>query len=238
MSSKTPDAPKKKRGRGGQLAETFRMAKRGDPKLGLVLLGTFVVFTLLGFGLFWLLPGSGVLSIILSVVTGILVGVLATLIVFGRRAQRSMYTQLEGQPGAGGAALSMLRRGWETSEVIAFNRNQDIVHRAVGRPGIVLIGEGNQARLRQLMAAERKKHERVSSGTPIHEVVVGRGEGEVPLPKLVRHVQKLPKGLRPAEMTDVMYRLKALDAQRGKVPLPKGPLPTNMKGQRQNMRGR
>lgn len=236
MSSKTPAAPKKSRR--GQLAETYRMAKKGDPRLGLILLGTFVIFSLVGFGLFMLLPGGGWLSIVLSVVTGLLVGVLATLIVFGRRAQTSMYSQLEGQPGAAGASLAMLRRGWDTSEVIAFNRNQDVVHRAVGRPGIVLIGEGNPSRVRQLLTAERKKHERVSAGTPIHEITVGRGEGEVPLPKLVRHVQKLKKTLRPAEMTDVMYRLKALDAQRGKVPLPKGPLPTNMKGQRQNMRGR
>lgn len=247
MSSKTPSAkaekqkaPKapKNKTRRGQIAETFRMAKKGDPKLGWILLGVFVVFSLIGFGIFWLLPGSGLLSTILSVVTGLLVGVLATLIVFGRRAQSSMYKQLEGQPGAAGAALGMLRRGWDTSEVVAFNRQQDVVHRAVGKPGIVLIGEGNPNRLKTLLAGERRKHDRVTSETPITEVIVGRGEGQVPLPKLVKHVQKLPKKIRPAQMTDVMYRLKALDAQRGKVPVPKGPLPTSTKGMRQNMKGR
>ncbi|MDT9592619.1 DUF4191 domain-containing protein [Nocardioides zeae] len=235
MSSSTP-APKKSRR--GQIAETFRMAKRGDPRLGLILLGTFVVAAALGFLVFQLLPGSGWLSMVLSVISALLVGTLATLIVFGRRAQSSMYRQIEDQPGSGGAALRMLRRGWDTSEVIAFNRQQDVVHRAVGRAGIVLIAEGNPNRTKQLLAAEKRKHERVTADTPITEVVVGRGEGQVPLPKLVKHLQKLPKAIRPAEMTDVLYRLKALDAQRGKVPLPKGPLPTNMKGMRSNMRGR
>ena len=67
---------------------------------------------------------------------------------------------------------------------------------------------------------------------------VGDGEGQVPLRKLVRHVTKLPKGLRPAEMTDVLNRLKAIDATRSSVPLPKGPVPTSMKGMRGNLRGR
>ena len=39
-------------------------------------------------------------------------------------------------------------------------------------------------------------------------------------------------------MTDVLARLRALDANRSNIPLPKGPMPTSMKGARQNMRGR
>jgi hypothetical protein len=112
------------------------------------------------------------------------------------------------------------------------------VHRVVGPPGIVLIGEGNPNRLRQLMATERRKHERVAADIPIHEVVCGNGDGEVPLPKLARHVQKLGREVKPAEMTDILNRLKALDAQRSTIPLPKGPVPTSMKGLRGNLRGR
>ena len=88
------------------------------------------------------------------------------------------------------------------------------------------------------MASERRKHERVVSETTITEVLVGDGPGEVPLRKLVRHVSKLPRALKPAAMTDVLARLKALDANRSNIPLPKGPVPTSMKGARQNMRGR
>ena len=73
--------------------------------------------------------------------------------------------------------------------------------------------------------------------TPIHEVICGKGEGEVPLPKLVKHVTKLGRDVKPAEITDILARLKAIDAQRGTVPMPKGPLPTNMKGMR-GQRGR
>ena len=103
----------------------------------------------------------------------------------------------------------------------------------------MLIGEGDSpSRLRQLMVSERRKHERVAAGTPIHDVVCGNGDGEVPLPKLVRHIQKLGREVKPAEMTDILNRLKALDAQRSAIPMPKGPMPTSMKGMRGNLRGR
>ena len=145
----------------------------------------------------------------------------------------------------GGAARGGRRRAADAAprledldEPVAITKQMDVVYRVVGPPGIVLIGEGNQNRLRQLMASERRKHERVAAETPIHEVVCGNGEGEVPLPKLVRHVQKLGRDVKPAEMTDILNRLKALDANRSAIPMPKGPVPTSMKGMRGNMRGR
>ena len=52
----------------------------------------------------------------------------------------------------------------------------------------------------------------------------------MPLPKLVRHVTKLGRNVKPAEITDILQRLKALDAQRGTIPLPKGPVPTSHEG--------
>ena len=61
----------------------------------------------------------------------------------------------------------------------------------------------------------------------------------MPLPKLSRHVTKLERQVKPAEMTDVLSRLKAHRRQpRPNVPMPKGPVPTSMKGMRGNMRGR
>lgn len=221
-----------------QFVETYRLTKRTDPRIGLILLGTFVVSAAVGFVIFWLLPGSGIVGWIMSIIGGLLLGLLATMILFGRRAQRSAYSQMEGQPGAAAAALRMLRRGWVTEPAIAFNRQQDVVHRLVGPPGIVLIGEGNPHRVRALLTAERKKHERVAADAPIHEVVCGTGEGEVPLPKLVRHVQKLGRQVKGPEMTDILNRLKAIDAHRSNIPLPKGPVPTSMKGMRGNLRGR
>jgi hypothetical protein len=224
-----------------QFRQTYQLTKKTDPRIGLWLLGAFLVVGLVGFAVFhFLLPGNGVLGWVMGAIGGLLFGSLAALIIFGRRAQRSAYDQMEGQPGAAGAALRMLRRGWKTyEEPVAVDRQMDVVHRVVGPPGIVLIGEGTSpSRLRSLMATERRKHERVVADTPIHEVVCGNGDGEVPLPKLVRHVQKLGREVKPAEMTDILNRLKALDANRSAVPIPKGPMPTSMKGMRGNLRGR
>ena len=234
MARKDKAAKPAKNGRIKQIAASYRMTKQADPKIGLILLGWFLLVGAVMFGVLFLVPGHWALDL----VGAILAGVLAALIVFGRRAQRAGYRQIEGQPGAAAAALGMLRRGWKLEPAVGFNRNQDVVHRVVGPPGIVLVGEGNPNRLKQLMASERRKHERVAADIPIHEVVVGDGEGAVPLPKLTKHVTKLGRKVKPAELTDVLARLRALDATRPNVPLPKGPIPTNLKGARQNMRGR
>ncbi len=234
---KTPKPAKapKKDGRLKQMAAVYTMTKKTDPRIGLILLGVFVVVAAVAFGiLFLVLPGSWVLSLL----TALLLGLLATLVIFGRRAQKAQYAEIEGRPGAAAAVLGQLRRGWKVEPGIAFNKNQDLVHRVVGPPGIVLVGEGNQQRLRSLLANERRKHERVTSETPIFEVISGTGEGAVPVPKLSRYVTKLGRNIKPAEMTDVLQRLKALDANRSNIPIPKGPMPTSMKGARQNMRGR
>lgn len=237
MAKKPKDPTKQSRIK--QLRETFRMTRQVDPRIGWILLGWFLLAGLAAFAVVLLLMPGG---IVFPIVFGVLVGLLAALIVFGRRAQHAALSQIEGQPGAAAAALGMLRRGWKTDPAIAFTRQQDVVHRVVGPPGIVLVGEGNPNRLRQQMSSERRKHERAVSETPIHEVYLGDGPDQVTIYKLVKHVTKLGKGLKPAEMTDVLARLKALDANRSSVPLPKGPMPTSarqaMKGARQNLRGR
>ena len=218
-----------------QLGQAYQITKKSDPKIGWILLGTFLFFAAVGFALFWLLPPGW---LVFDIISGLLVGLLGAIIVFGRRATKAQLTQMEGQPGAAVAVLSMLKRGWKTDQVIAFNRQQDIVHRLVGPPGIVLVGEGNPNRLKSLMSAERVKHQRVASEAPIHELVIGYGEGEVPLGKLTRHVTKMKREVQPAQLTDLLQRLRALDASRPSIPLPKGPVPTSMKGQRGNLRGR
>jgi Domain of unknown function (DUF4191) len=232
------DVDPEKMSRRQQFVATYKMAKQSDRWLGLWLLGAFVVGAAVGFGLFLFLPGGGTLGLVIAIAGGLLMGLLAALVIFGRRAQSSAYRQMEGRPGAAGQALGMLRRGWKTDPMIAFNKQQDVVHRVVGPPGIVLVGEGNGNRLRGLLTNERRKHERVAAEIPIHEVVCGNGEGEVPLPRLVKHVRKLGRSVKPAELTDVLNRLKALDASRSNIPMPKGPVPTSMKGLRGQMRGK
>ena len=145
---------------------------------------------------------------------------------------------MAGTPGAGARALSTLRRGWRTDQMVAFNKHQDLVHRVVGPPGIILVGEGNPTRLKGMLATEERRHSRVASEVPIHHVVVGDGEGQVPLSKLVRHVTKLGKSVKGAELTDLLSRLRAIDANRPAMPIPKGPVPTSMKGMRGQAKGR
>lgn len=229
-------AKTKKPNRIKQIRETYALTKKTDPRIGLILLGVFLAAAVVGYVVMSLVTASFASPI--AVVFGVLLGSLAALIVFGRRGQRSAISQIEGRPGAAAAVLGMLKRGWKLEPGIAFNRQQDVVHRLVGPPGIILIGEGNPNRLKSLLTAERRKHERIASDTRLTEVIVGDGEGQVSLHKLVRNVSKRKKALKPAEMTDVLARLKALDANRSNIPVPKGPLPTSMKGSRQNMRGR
>jgi hypothetical protein len=230
MAEKDPSKPSRIK----QVLQSYQMTKESDPRIGLILLGTFVLVAAGGFALVFLTLDT----LVISIIFGVLFGTLGVLIVFGRRAQSAALGSIEGQPGAAAAALGMLRRGWKTDPAIAFTKQQDVLHRLVGPPGIVLIGEGNINRLKPLMAAERRKHERVAAESTIHEVYVGDGPGEVPLRKLVRFVSKLGRTQKPAQMTDVLARLKALDANRSNIPLPKGPVPTSMKGARGNLRGR
>ncbi len=234
MAKTDKPAAAEHQGRLKQIAATYRMTREGDPRIGWILLGVFVVVALVVFGILaFVLP-----TLWMGAVFGVLFGILAALVVFGQRAQKAAFSQIEGRPGAAAAALSVLKRGWKVDPAIAFNKNQDIVHRVVGPPGIVLVGEGSPHRLKSLLANERRKHERVVAETPIQEVVCGDSEGAVPVKKLARHLTKMRRAMKPAEMTDVLARLRALDATRSNVPLPKGPVPTSLKGARQNMRGR
>ncbi len=231
--AKPPKDPNKQ-GRIKQIRQSYTMTKTSDPRIGLILAGVFLLAGAAGFAVMLLVFKT----LVFSIIFGLLTGLLGTLIVFGRRAQKAAINQIEGKPGAAAAALGMLRRGWKTEPAIAITKQQDVVTRVVGPPGIVLIGEGNVNRLRPLLTSERRKHERVASDTPIHEIVVGHDAGQVPLAKLTKHVTKLGRQLKPAQMTDVLARIKALDANRSNIPMPKGPMPTSMKGMRGNQRGR
>lgn len=221
-----------------QFTATWKMAREHDKALVPWVLGAALLAGAAMFALTLFLLGGGYLSWFIRILMTVLTATLAGLVVFGRRAQRAMYGRIDGQLGAAASALSLLRKGWKTDPMVAFNKQQDVVHRVVGPPGIVLVGEGNPNRLKALMASERKKHERVVPDVPVHEVVCGNEEGQVTLAKLVKHVTKLGRKVSPAELTDVLNRLKALDAQRSALGMPKGPVPSSMKGMRGNLRGR
>lgn len=174
-------------GRLKQIALTYKMTRKADPKIGLILAGvgivTFGVLLAIGY-----LIGHPIYLGIL----GFLLAFLAMAIIFGRRAERAAFGQMEGQPGAAAAVLQNVGRGWTTTPAVAMNRSQDVVHRAVGKAGIVLVAEGNPNRLKSLLAAEKKRMARIVVDVPVHDIVVGDGEGQVPLKKLRTTMLKLP----------------------------------------------
>jgi Domain of unknown function (DUF4191) len=180
-------------------------------------LGTMAVLIIVG-----LLTGLAALFIPL----GVLLGVLVAIILFGRFAQSAQYAAIDGQPGAAAAVLENMRGNWTVTPAIAANRNLDVVHRAVGRPGVILVGEGSPNRLASLLAAEKKRVARVAYEVPIFEFQVGNEEGQVPISKLQRKIMRLPRNLKPAAVSDLNHRLKALQPS---LQAPKGPIPKNIR---------
>jgi hypothetical protein len=157
---------------------------------------------------------------------GVLLGLITGMVLFGRFAQAAQFKAIEGQPGAAAAVLQSMRGNWTVTPAVTANRNMDVVHRAVGRPGVVLVGEGVASRLGPLMAAEKKKTARVAHDVPIFEFTVGDEPGQIRVNQLQRKVMRLPRNLRPAAVSDLNYRLKALQPS---MQVPKGPLPKNVR---------
>ncbi|MET8079389.1 DUF4191 domain-containing protein [Streptomyces sp. NPDC005303] len=211
-------------GRLKQIALTYKMTRKADKKIGLVLAGVFLlilgVFLAIGF-----LIGHPVYLGIL----GFLLAFLGTAVIFGRRAERAAFGQMEGQPGAAAAVLDNIGRGWTTTPAVAMNRSQDVVHRAVGKAGIVLVAEGNPNRVKGLLAAEKKKMNRIVADVPVHDILVGTGEGQVPLKKVRTAMLKLPRVLTGPQVTATNDRLRAMGDLMKNMPLPKGPMPKGMK---------
>jgi hypothetical protein len=209
---------KKIAGQAGMIKQAFTLTKKNDPKLPWVMLIAFVVVAGV-LELIGILLSSPFLFLPLALVSG----VLAAMIIFGRRAQGSAYRQVEGQPGAAAWVLEGMRGDWRVTSGVAGTPQMDAVHRVLGRPGIVLVGEGVPNRVRGLIAQEKKKVARVVGDAPIYDVVVGDDEGQIPLRKLSAHVMKLPRNLTAAEVNSLGRRMSALGGPR--MPVPGGPLP-------------
>jgi len=216
-----------------QIRETLKVTLQGDPKAKWWLLAALVGPILVGVA-----AGLVTNHWIYFPAFGVLIGLTAAMFALLKLSKDVMYKKYDGQPGAAQVALSTLdKKKWTCEWAIAVNRQQDCVHRVVGRAGIVLIGDGDQSRVKALLATERKRHEQVSYDAPVTIVSVGNGDEQVKLPKASNAVTKLPRPLSKAEVQQLETRLKALDNVRGRAPLPRGPLP-NMKGAHKAMRGR
>ncbi|WP_156754217.1 DUF4191 domain-containing protein [Actinokineospora pegani] len=207
----------------GQIWQAFQMQRKEDKALLPWMVGSFLVVAGVVFVIGLLI---GIEWFLLPV--GIAFGLLAAVIIFGRRVQRNVYGKADGQPGAAAWALENLRGRWKVTPAVAGTTQLDAVHRVLGRPGVVLVAEGAPHRVKTLLAQEKKRVARViGDKTPIYDVFVGNEEGQIPLAKLQRHLMKLPNNLRPAEIDGVEKRMAAL-ASRGAA-LPKGPMPQGAK---------
>ncbi|MFD0142400.1 MULTISPECIES: DUF4191 domain-containing protein [unclassified Streptomyces] len=211
-------------GRLKQIALTYKMTRKADPKVGLVVAGVGIVVLGVLLAIGFLIGHPVYLGIL-----GFILALLAMAIVFGRRAERAAFGQMEGQPGAAAAVLDNIGRGWTTTPAVAMNKSQDVVHRAVGRAGIVLVGEGNPNRVKPLLAAEKKKMARIVVDVPVTDIIVGNGEGQVPLKKVRTTMLKLPRVLSGPQVTVANDRLRAMGDLMSNMPLPKGPMPKGMR---------
>lgn len=217
--TETPAKPSKQ-SRVSQIKAAYTMTRKVDPMVGWVTLaaGFLVLAVVLAVG--FLIGHPVYVGVI-----GLMLGILAATVVFGKRAEKAAFAQVDGQPGAAAAALNMLRKGWTVTPAVAVTKNQDIVHRAVGRAGVVLVGEGSPTRVGSLLAVEKRKVARFVPEVPVYDVQAGNHDGQVPLRKLNSHIMKLPRNLKTDQVMEVNRRLKALGTMN--LPIPKGPMPRN-----------
>ncbi len=207
------------------IKQAFTLTRQADPRFVPVMIMWAALAAAAVFIVAFLITGSILYPIPLAVIFGVLVA----MFVFSRRAQRSMFAQAEGQAGAAGWMLKQQLRGdWRLTEAVAGTTQLDAVHRLVGRPGVVLVGEGAPHRVRGLIAQEKKRTARVVGDTPIYDITIGTGEGDVRLGKLNRYLLKLPANLSKDQVGALEKRLAALGGSRA-LGLPKGPMPQGAK---------
>jgi hypothetical protein len=171
--------------------------------------------------------------------TGILVTLLMVLIVLNVRSNKAMLSAAEKTPGAAASILETMRGDWRVTPAVSSTTQFDMVHLVIGRPGVILLGEGeNPQRVRSLIGQEKRRLSKVVGSAPIYDYQIGRGENELPISKLRMTLMKLPRNLTGKDVNALDKRLKALSAR---PQMPKGAIPKNMrppKGATRQMRGR
>jgi hypothetical protein len=206
-------------------------AKRDRLFIPLVLVGVIVplavaiVLSVLGFGWTWL--GVGVLGALLAV-----------MIILNLRSNKAMMAEMAGQPGAAASLIENMRGDWRVTPAVQYTGQFDMVHLVVGRPGVILIGEGNPHKVRQLLGQEKRRLAKVIGSAEMRDFIVGDDEGMVPLKGLRNMLMKLPRTVSPKDVNALDKRLKALSTR---PQMPKGQIPKNMrppKGAFRAMRGR
>jgi hypothetical protein len=164
---------------------------------------------------------------------GVMVAFLGALIVLNLRSNAAMMNAAEGQPGAAASIVENMRGDWRVRPAASSTTQFDMVHVVIGRPGVILLGEGQGQRVRSLIAQEKRRLSKVIGNAPLYDYMIGNGEGELSIRKLRTTVMKLPRNLTGKDVNALDKRLGALMAR---PQMPKGAIPKNMrptKGMRQ-----
>ena len=228
-------APEKRPGFFSQLRTLFTFTRKAFPWVPYLLVGILLVGIAAGVAVGLLIPPFAIWSVVLWGVTGLMVGVLAGLMTMTRLSTKAMYKQIDGMPGAAGHVLSTsLGRNWQASEMpVGVNpKTQEAVYRAVGRGGVVIVGEGARGRLTRLVNDERSKVQRVASGVPVTVIYIGHGEGDVSIAKLAPTIKSLPKKVDKSTEAAVIKRIESVSQSLTSLPIPKGIDPTKARAPR------
>jgi hypothetical protein len=214
-------------GRFRQIGQVIAFTAKRD-RLYLPLAITAVALPLIAF---IVLVAVGVLAWF-WLIGAILIAALAFMIVLNLRSQHAYLAEAEGQPGAATQIVEMMRGDWRVKPGIAvvaaaIPTESTIVSLILGRPGIILLGEGpNRSRVRQMIGQEKKRLAKVIGSTDMRDIVIGNGEGEIPLGKVRPTLMKLPRTITARDVNLLDTRLKALYAR---PQMPKGTIPKNMR---------
>jgi hypothetical protein len=179
----------------------------------LIPLALTALTVLLGFGWVW-------------VPIGVMLAVLAALIVLNLRSNAAMMNAAEGQPGAAASIMENMRGDWRVRPAASSTTQFDMVHIVIGRPGVILLGEGQPQRVRTLMGQEKRRLSKVIGNAPLYDYMIGTGDGELSVRKLRTTMMKLPRNLTGKDVNALDKRLAALMAR---PQMPKGAIPKNMR---------
>src|SRR5262249_57020695 len=108
---------------------------------------------------------------------GVLAALLAVMIVLNLRSNKAMMAEMAGQPGAAASLIENMRGDWRVTPAVQYTGQFDMVHLVVGRPGVVLIGEGNPQKVRQLLGQEKRRLSEVIGGAAQRGLIGGRDQG-------------------------------------------------------------
>ncbi len=159
---------------------------------------------------------------------GIMVALLLVLVTLNVRSTKAMMAEAEGKPGAAAQILETMRGDWRVTPALASTTSFDFVHLVIGRPGVILLAEGNPNRVRGLLGQEKRRLSKVIGNADMRDYIIGNEEGQIPLAKLRVTLMKLPRTISGKEVNALDTRLKALTAR---PQMPKGAIPKNMRPQ-------